>query len=136
VKDGQFSGTSQSPTLSLTLSYLAATSITTGAAAEAAAERKTSKYAALMPHHLFGPIAIETFGTICAEGQSVIRDIGKRISAATSYPRETACLFQRISTAIQRYMYCHLFCRHLPMSLQRQSQLDIFVSLISKPLGN
>jgi hypothetical protein len=36
-------------------SYLAATSITAGAAAEAAAERKTSKYAALMQHHLFAP---------------------------------------------------------------------------------
>jgi hypothetical protein len=84
-------------------SYLAATSITAGAAAEAAAERKTSKYAALMQHHLFAPIAIETFGPICAEGQSFIRDIGKRISAATSDPREAAFLFQRISIAVQRY---------------------------------
>jgi hypothetical protein len=50
-------------------SYLAATCITAGAAAESAAERKTSKYAALMQHHLFAPTAIETFGSICAEGQ-------------------------------------------------------------------
>ena len=36
-------------------SYLAATSTTAGAAAEAAAERKTSKYAALMQLHLLRP---------------------------------------------------------------------------------
>ena len=65
-------------------SYLAATSTTAGAAAEAAAERKTFKYAALMQLNLFAPLAIETFGPICAEGQSFIRDIGKRISAATT----------------------------------------------------
>jgi hypothetical protein len=40
-------------------SYLAATSITAGAAAEAAAERMTSKYAALIQHHM---LAIESFG--------------------------------------------------------------------------
>jgi hypothetical protein len=54
----------------VTDSYLAATSITAGAAAEAAAERKTSKYTALMQHDLFAPVATETFGPICAESQS------------------------------------------------------------------
>jgi hypothetical protein len=54
-----------------------------------------------MQRHLFA--AIETFGPICAEGQSFIRDIGKRISSATSDPREAAFLFQRISIAVQRY---------------------------------
>jgi hypothetical protein len=67
------------------------------------ADRSTSKYVALMQRHLFAPIAFETFAPICVEGRSVIRDIGKRNSAAKSHPRETACLFQRISTAIQRY---------------------------------
>jgi hypothetical protein len=56
-----------------------------------------------MQRHLFAPMAIETFGPICAEGQSFIRDIGKRISSATSDPREAAFLFQRISIAVQRY---------------------------------
>ena len=84
-------------------SYLAATSTTAGAAAEAAAERKNLKYAALMQFNLFAPLAIETFGPICAEGQAFIRELGKRISAATSDPREAAFLFQRISIAVQRY---------------------------------
>jgi hypothetical protein len=43
-------------------SYLAATSITAGAAAEAAAERMTSKNATLMHHHLFETIAVDIFG--------------------------------------------------------------------------
>ena len=85
-------------------SYLAATSTTAGAAAEAAAERKTTKYVTLMQHHLFVPVAIETFGPICEEGQSLIRQIGRRISTNTSDPRESAFIFQRISIAVQRYM--------------------------------
>ena len=56
-----------------------------------------------MRHHLFAPIAIETFGPICEEGQRFIREIGKRISSVTSDPRETAFLFQRLSIAIQRF---------------------------------
>ena len=85
-------------------SYLAATSTAAGAAAEAAAVRKTFKYAALMQLNLFASLAIETFGPICTQGQSFIRDIiGKRISAATSDPREAACLFQRLSIAVLQY---------------------------------
>jgi len=84
-------------------SYLPITSNTAGAAAAAAAERKTAKYTELLRHHLFVPIAIETFGPICEEGQHFIREIGKRISSVTSDPRETAFLFQRLSIAIQRF---------------------------------
>jgi hypothetical protein len=88
-------------------SYLAATSITADAVAEAAAECKTSKYAALVRHHLFAPIAIETLGPMCAEGQSFIRDISERVCAATSDPREAAFLFQRNSMEVQ---WCNAIC--------------------------
>ena len=81
-------------------SYLSITSTTAGAAA---AQRKTVKYTELMRHHIFVPIAVETFGPICEEGQHFIREIGKRISSVTSDPRETAFLFQRLSIAIQRF---------------------------------
>jgi hypothetical protein len=83
---------------------IADTSVTVGAAAEASAERKTSKYGVLTHHYSFVPIAIETFGPVCAESQSVIRDIGKRVSAALSDPREAVLLFQRMSVAAQRYI--------------------------------
>jgi hypothetical protein len=115
-------------------SYLAATSITAGAAAMAAVERKSLKYASLMQHHLFVPIAIETFGPICEDGQLFIQEIGKRISAATSDPRETAFLFQRISIAVQRYnAICFAGTFQSP---SEASHLDFFFfSLIFKPLG-
>jgi hypothetical protein len=54
----------------LTESYLANTSVTAGAAAEAAAERKTAKYTALSHQYLLAPVAIETFGPIGNEGQA------------------------------------------------------------------
>jgi hypothetical protein len=84
-------------------SYLAITSVTAGAAAQAAAERKNAKYTEAGNHHIFIPIAIETFGPFCAEGQSFIREVGRRTTAITSDPRETAFLFQRLSLAVQRY---------------------------------
>ena len=84
-------------------SYIQADSVTAGAAAEAAAERKAAKYVDLTRELLFIPVAIETFGPICFEGQTFIRDIGKRISVITSDPRETSFLFQRLSIAIQRF---------------------------------
>jgi hypothetical protein len=68
-------------------SYLSITSTAAGAAAAAAAEHKTAKYTELMRHHLFVPIAMETFGPICEEGQLFIREIGKRISSVTSDAR-------------------------------------------------
>ena len=82
--------------------YPAATTTRARAAAEAAAERKSLKYATLKQHHLFVPIAIETFDSICEEGQGN-RSIGKRISTATNDPRKAAFLFQRLSVTVQRY---------------------------------
>jgi hypothetical protein len=86
---------------------LAVTYITIGAVAEAAAERRTSKYAALMQLRLFVPLATETFGPICAEGQSFIRDIGKPFPPPhlirETQPSVSANI--RRSAAIQ----CHLF---------------------------
>jgi hypothetical protein len=77
-------------------SYLSISSITAGAAAE----RKNAKYAELGGHHIFIPIAIETLGPFCVEGLSFIREIGRRTTAITSYLREAAFLFQRLSVAV------------------------------------
>ena len=48
----------------LAQSYLPMTSQTTGAAAEAVADRKTAKYAPLTQSYLFVPIAVETIVAI------------------------------------------------------------------------
>ena len=79
-------------------SYLAETSVTAGALAEAAAARKTVKYIDIMPNYLFCPVSIETLGPICSESHTLIQDTGKR--NITSDPREAAFLYQRISMSV------------------------------------
>jgi len=68
-------------------SYLHETSQTPGAAAEAAAERKTNKYTSLAQSHLFVPVAAETMAAINKDGIDFLGDLGRRITQSTS-PRE------------------------------------------------
>ena len=73
-----------------------------GSAAEAAADRKSIKYASLSPSHLFVPVALETHGPVCKAALDLFADLGRRIAERTGDPREGAFLFQRVSIAIQR----------------------------------
>ena len=84
-------------------SYLPSTSISTGNAAELAAERKQTKYAYLVQRYEFVPIAVEPHGTYCATATAFLADLGRRLSAATSDAKETVHLFQRLSIALQRF---------------------------------
>ena len=60
----------------LAQSYLPMTSQTTGAAAEAAADRKTAKYAPLTQSYLFVPIAVETIvATKSRKGDHLIQPL-------------------------------------------------------------
>jgi len=72
-------------------------------AAEAAAGRKTSKYAILGQSYLFMPVAVETMGAINEVGMNFLGDLGRRITKHTDDHRESAFLFQRISTLIERF---------------------------------
>jgi len=87
----------------LAQSYLPMTSQTTGAAAEAVADRKTAKYAPLTQSYLFVPIAVETMGDINRVGKEFLSDLGRRITQMTNEKREGAFLFQHLSMVIQRY---------------------------------
>jgi len=82
-------------------SYLPVTSQTSGAAAEAAADRKTAKYAPLTQAYSFIPIAAETIGAINSDGITFLD--GRRITQVTDDNREKAFLYQRLSVLIQRY---------------------------------
>lgn len=84
-------------------SYLAISSACAASAAEAAAQRKDTKYADISRTHLFFPLALETMGPINQAGQEFVSDLGHRITLVTEDPRETAFLFQRLSVAIQRF---------------------------------
>ena len=81
-------------------SYVAICAQVTGSAAQAAAERKVSKYAGLSASHLFVPIAIETLGPINEAGHSFLSELGRRLSTISDDPRESFFLFQRISIMI------------------------------------
>ena len=83
-------------------SYLPATSITPGAAAKEAEQRKFKKYEDLAAQGIFVPIAIETSGVWGKEGRHMIQKIGSKISNLTSEARSTYYLMQRISIAVQR----------------------------------
>ena len=84
-------------------SYLHNTSRTAGAAAEAAADKKTAKYAPLAQTCVFVPITVETMGAINSDGLEFLGDLERRITQVTDDIRESAFLFQCLSVLIQRY---------------------------------
>ena len=79
------------------------TSQTPGAAAETAADRKTSKYTILSESYLFVPVAVKTMGAFNEARMNFLGDLGRRITKHTDDHHESAFLFQRISTLIQRF---------------------------------
>ena len=68
-----------------------------GAAAEAAAERKIRKYASIATKHMFVPVAFETLGPICSDGVNLIALIGEKLTSKSGDGRERRFLFQRLS---------------------------------------
>ena len=89
-------------------SYAAISSVSAGLVAEQSSARKLAKYSELAINHIFSPIAMESFGPICAEALTFLSEFGRRISVVTGDMRETTFLFQRLSIAIQRFN-CILF---------------------------
>ena len=53
------------------------------------------------PRHF--PVALETLGKMSANAQELVTKIGSRLTEATTDPRETAFLFQRLSIVVQRF---------------------------------
>jgi len=83
--------------------YLQQSAVTSASAAETAAARKTTKYSSLSGTHDFFPVAMETLGSMSVSAQEFLAQIGRRLTDATTDPRETTFLFQRLSVAIQRF---------------------------------
>ena len=71
-------------------------------AAEAAEVRKRHKYRSLVHQYHFEPFAVETSGAFGPSTSRNIMEIGRRITAESGEPRETAWLRQRLSLAIIR----------------------------------
>ena len=88
-------------------SYVAVSAQITGSAAQAAAERKVSKYAGLSASHLFVPIAIETLGPINEAGHSFLSELGRRLLTISDDPRESFFLFSASSFRYKGLMRSH-----------------------------
>jgi hypothetical protein len=87
----------------LAASNLSHSSLTAGSACEIAAEKKGAKYVELTAMYSFVPVAFETFGPVNTAGSAFIEDIGRRSKSISGDSRETSFLWQRLSTAMQRY---------------------------------
>ena len=83
-------------------SYVARSSWNAGAASELAEAKKTAKYTGLGPHHIFAPVAFETFGTWGKEADGIIAANGKKIAENSGEQRSLEFLRQRISIVLQR----------------------------------
>jgi len=88
---------------SLTEFYVNGAARKAGAAAEVAASRKDEKYEDLDSRYLFEPIAVETLGVLNSYANSLLKEIGYKISLNTGESREVSFLHQRISVLVQRF---------------------------------
>jgi len=94
-------------------SYLHASSLSAGGAAEMTSVRKESKYSLLPPDYVFRPVAFETLGSLNSSGFDFLCEVGRQLSVVSGDLRETSFLFQRLSILIQRFNSVHIhesFC--------------------------
>ena len=77
-------------------SYISATEVEAGSAAERAAQLKMTKYDEIARNHIFVPLACEVTGVWCSDAIDFIYELGNRISAATSDRREPIISFSKI----------------------------------------
>ena len=84
------------------LSYIAATSVKTGAAANAAKSRKQGKYQALENRFFAQAIGFETMGSWGTGARVFLTEVGNRVKRATENDRAMEFLCQRICIEIQR----------------------------------
>ena len=74
--------------------YFSVTATRVGGAADAAAERKSLKYASITNTHIFVPVEIETLGPICSRGLSFLVEISNRLATISGDTRETSFYFK------------------------------------------
>jgi len=84
-------------------SYVSRSSQSAGGAAEAAANRKHSKYANLPETCTFQLLVFETHGATHSSALDFLNAVGGCLAAASGDPREISFLRQRVSVLIQRF---------------------------------
>ena len=74
-------------------SYAAISSVFAGLVAEQSSACKLAKYSELAINHIFVPIAMESFGPICAEALTFLSELERCIYVVTGDMRETTFFF-------------------------------------------
>ena len=82
-------------------SHLPSSATQAGAAAARAKAAKSLKYSALATTDVFVPLTFETLGVWGVEAVAFVAELGRRMTAVTGDPRETAFFRQRLSVEIQ-----------------------------------
>ena len=70
-------------------SYVAVSAQIIGSAAQAAAERKVSKYDGLSASHIFVATAFETLSPMNEAGHSFLSELDRRLATISNDPRES-----------------------------------------------
>jgi hypothetical protein len=83
-------------------SYLRISCKKSGAAANAAAQKKHLKYSSVKDSYFFIAFAVDCFGSWSDEALRFGKELGTRMISSTGEPRSFSFLRQRISIAIQR----------------------------------
>ena len=84
------------------VTHLLECAVSASAAARSAEERKRHRYAALCQSYDFAPLAVETTGVLGPTFETLIAELGRRISERTGERRETQWLRQRVALAVVR----------------------------------
>ena len=83
-------------------SYSSLASTEAGLVAARAEELKGTKYAPLVPHHIFTPVAIETGGVVGPQSLPFLQELGRRLRQVTGDSKSFVHLLQRLSIAVQQ----------------------------------
>jgi len=97
---------------SYAVSHLNISSVTAGAAASEAEVKKQNKYRSLSHDYIFVAVGVETSGALGQQATQFLKDLGRKLIAATGEPRSSSYLLQRISIAIQRGNSASILATH------------------------
>ena len=82
--------------------YLKATSVKAGSAAEILSAKNFEKYQALENRYVFCTVAAETMGPIDEGSLELLRENGRQLTKISGEPRGSQYIFQRFSIILQR----------------------------------
>jgi len=110
-------------------SHINLCSVTAGAAASEAEVKKQNKYRSLSNDYNFVAVGVETSGVLGKQASKFLKDLSKKLIAATGEPRSFSFLLQRISIAIQRGNSASILALALqPLRLQNPTKIKGILS--------